>query len=50
MFYTNGANVGSWKLVDERIVEHLQCVWISASPNYLNIMVANWTNFATPLL
>ena len=40
MFCTYGANVGSLKLVVERIVEHLQCVWISGSPNYLSIMVA----------
>ena len=50
MFCPDGANVGSWKLVIERIVEHLQCVWISGSPNYLNIMVAKWIYFATPLL
>ena len=52
MFCTDGANVDSWKLVVvvERIVEHLQCVWISGSPNYLNIMVAKWIDLETPLL
>ena len=44
MFCPDGANVGSWKLVVERIVEHLQCVLISGSPNYLNIMGANSTS------
>ena len=50
MFCPDGANVGSWKLVVERIVEHLQCVLISGSPNYLNIMGAKWLDFETPLL
>ena len=50
MFCTDGANVGSLKLVVERIVEHLQCVWISGNPNDLNIMVAKWIDFETPQL
>ena len=40
MLCTDGANVGSLKLVVERIVEHLQYGWGSGNPNNLNIMVA----------
>ena len=50
MFFNDGANVGSLKLVVERILEHLQCVWISGNPNNLNIVVAKWIDFETPKL
>ena len=44
MFCTDGANVGPLKLEVKRIVEHLQCVWISENPNNLDIMVAKGTS------
>ena len=50
MFCTDGANVGSLKLVVEIIVEHLECVLISGNPNNLNIVVAKWIDFETPKL
>ena len=48
MFCTDGANVGSWKLVVQRSVDHLHCIWTSGRPNYLNITVAKWIEFETP--
>ena len=48
MFCTDGANEGSLNLVVEKIVEHLQCVWISGNPNDLSIMVAKCIDFKTP--
>ena len=50
MLCTDGANVGSLKLVVERIVEHLQCGWGSGNPNNLNIIVAKWIDCETPQL
>ena len=45
MFCNDGANVGSWKMVIEKVVEHSHCVWISGCPNYLNVIVAKSIDF-----
>ena len=45
MFYTDGHNVGSWKLIFERQIDHVCFAWSKGYPNFLKIPVAKFTDF-----
>ena len=45
MFCTDGADIGSWKVIIEKLIDHVHCVWSNGYPNFLKITVAKSIDF-----
>ena len=49
MHCTDGINTGSWKLVVEKVIDHVHCTWLLRRPNFVKITMDEFVVFESNL-